>query len=210
MNTVGSERFEHGQLTAKDNNQQTVMNMKTKSLGHTISVMLAGGLLSTLALAAAETAPPPPGERPAQGERGRGERPAAQRPMAGGIGLDEQQRELLREAMQKNQDELRKLDEQMRTAQRELTKTVLAEKYDEKAVREKAEAVAKIQVQQTVLRAQAIAKVAPTLAPEQRERLENSPFALQMLMGGGGGMRPMGGPGGFGPGAPGERRGPPQ
>lgn len=121
-----------------------------------------------------------------------------------GLGLDEKQRELLREASQKDSDELRKLEEKLRAAQKELVHTVLAEKYDEKAVHEKVDAVSKLQVEITMLRARTLSTVAPTLKPEQREQLENSPLAMSLLNAGGfggiGGFRGggPGGPGGFG------------
>jgi hypothetical protein len=118
-----------------------------------------------------------------------------------GLGLDEKQRELLREASQKDSDELRKLEEKLRAAQKELVHTVLAEKYDEKAVHEKVDAVSRLQVEITMLRAKTLSTVAPTLKPEQREQLENSPLAMSLLNAGGfGGFRGggPGGPGGFG------------
>ncbi len=124
-----------------------------------------------------------------------------------GLGLDEKQRELYREASQKDSEELRKLEEKLRTAQKELLHTVIAEKYDEKAAREKADAISKLQVEITMLRAKALATVAPTLKPEQREQLESSPLGAAMLSAGGFGGFRGGGPGGFGgsggPGGPG-------
>ena len=112
----------------------------------------------------------------------------------GGLALDEKQRELYREASEKNRDELTKLDEKLRAAQKELLQAVIAEKYDDKTVQTKAEAVAKIQTDMTILRAKALSTVAPTLKPEQREQLENSRFGAMMLTSGG-----MGGfGGGFG------------
>src|SRR5688572_11327248 len=81
---------------------------------------------------------------------------------------------------------MRKLDEKLHAAQKELVQSVIAEKYDEKVVREKAEAVAKIQTEITMLRAKQVAAVVPTLNPEQREQWENSPVALGLLMRGGG------------------------
>jgi Spy/CpxP family protein refolding chaperone len=92
----------------------------------------------------------------------------------GGLNLDEKQNELLREAMQADSDELRKLYEKLQAAQKELVKAVVAEKYDDKGVREKADAVSKIQTEITVLRAKAFASVSPTLKPEQREQIENN------------------------------------
>ena len=108
----------------------------------------------------------------------------------GGWGLDEKQTELLREAMAGDVEEVRKLDEKLRTAQRELVQAVVAQKYDEKIVREKAEAVAKLQTDLTMLRAKQLATVAPTLNPEQREQWENSPIALGLLLRGGGAGNP--------------------
>src|SRR5262249_44809371 len=89
----------------------------------------------------------------------------------GGIALDDKQRELYRDASEQNRDELRALDEKLRAAQKELMQAVLAEKYDEAIVRQKADAVAKIQTDMTVLRAKALSTVVPTLKPEQREQL---------------------------------------
>ncbi len=124
--------------------------------------------------------------------------------------LDDQQRELVRESMQKHADELRKIQEKLRQAQRELMQAVLAEKQDEKVIREKADAVGKVQTELTLLQAKIFAPVVPTLKPEQRDMFENSPFALGMMAGGFGGM---GGGGRFmdrGGAAPGDRRGPPR
>lgn len=116
--------------------------------------------------------------------------------------LDDQQMQLYREAAQKDGEKLRALDEKLRVAQKELMQATLAATYDEKAVKEKADAVAKIQVELTVLRAKALATVAPTMKPEQKEQLYESRFAIMMLtgsgfdMGGGGFGRQGGGPGG--------------
>jgi len=109
----------------------------------------------------------------------------------GGFNLDEKQRNLLREAMQENSDESRKLDEQLRAAQQELLKAVMAAKLDEALVREKAEAISKIQVEITLLRAKGFSVLVPTLTPEQREQMQNSPFIMMMLSGGGGMRDPM-------------------
>ena len=117
----------------------------------------------------------------------------------GGFGLDEQQRTALNEALDKNKDEITKLQEKLTAAQKELLKVVLAEKYDEKAVREKADAVAKIQTDLLMLRSKAFATLAPSMKPEQKEQIIDSRFGFMMLSGGfGGGMRGPGAPGGFG------------
>ena len=129
--------------------------------------------------------------------------------------LDDQQRPLLQESRQKYNDELTKLNEQLRVAQKELAKATVADTLDEKVVRAKAEAVAKIQVELDVLAAKIVAPLVPTLKPEQKDQMENNPFFLRMLTGGMGGMGGMGGgrggrggpggggPGGGGPGGPG-------
>ncbi len=154
--------------------------------------MLVAGWLGTVALTAADApADAPPRDRPARPDRQAGGMGMGGGRAAMGGWLDDQQRELLRDAMQKDREAFRKLDESMRTAQRELTQAILAEKPDEKVVREKAEAVAKLQVEQTVLRAKAFSAVVPTLKPEQRDQIESSPWAIGMLMGGPGGMRPF-------------------
>ncbi len=136
------------------------------------------------------------------------------------MALDDKQRELYREAMTKSSDDLRKLDEKLRAAQKELMQVVLAEKYDESAVRAKADAISKIQADMVVLRAKAFSSVAATLKPEQREAMENSPMGSMMIMGGGmgGGMgrgfAPGGGVGGprgaGGPNGPGGEGRPPR
>ncbi|HEY2953380.1 MAG TPA: periplasmic heavy metal sensor [Verrucomicrobiae bacterium] len=148
-----------------------------------VAVWLLTGLLGTFITMAAD----PPADQPGRGNRpGRGGAggpggfggpggPGGAGGFAGaggfgGIALDEKQRELYRDASEQNSDELKKLDEKLRAAQKELMQAVLAEKFDDKSVREKADAVAKIQTDITVLRAKALSTVAPTLKPEQREQ----------------------------------------
>lgn len=122
----------------------------------------------------------------------------------GGVGLlDDQQQQVFREAMQKNSDQLRVLGDKLRVAQKELIEATLAEKYDESAVRGKAEAVAKIQVEMITLRAKALSTVAPTLKPEQKENLLNSRVSTFLLTTG---FDTMGGDRG---GPRGDRGGPP-
>ena len=165
--------------------------------------------------AADETAPPPAQPQPAspsanapgdgRGNRTRGENlqrgnvAGGRNFNLGGLNLDEKQNALLREAMQADSDELRKLAEKLQAAQKDLVKAIVAEKYDEKVVREKADAVAKIQTEITVLRAKAFATVSPTLKPEQREQIENSRGAVGFItgtaIGFGGGNAGPGGPG---------------
>ena len=107
-------------------------------------------------------------------------------PGGGGFNLDDNQRELLREATQNEIDALRKLNEQLQAAQKELVQAVVAEKYDEKVVREKAEAVSKIQTEITMSHAKAFSSVSPTLKPDQREQLDQNPrLGVGFITGGG-------------------------
>ena len=184
------------------------MNMTTRMVQMTacVAILTAGSLF----LQAADSPNTPPPGRP-----GFGGGPGGPGGRGGNfLGLDDKQRELLRDAMMKDQEQIRALDEKLRAAQKELVHTALSEKYDEKAVREKAEAVSKIQTDYTVLRAKAFAALAPTLKPEQREQLENSPMGAAMLggrlgggMGGGPGFGGRGGNGGPAAPAPGEGQG---
>ena len=74
--------------------------------------------------------------------------------------------------------------EKLLVAQKELVNAVLAEKYEEKVVREKAEVVAKIQTDMLMLRSKAMSTLAPTLKPEQRDTLNNPRIGFAMLSGG--------------------------
>jgi Spy/CpxP family protein refolding chaperone len=172
-----------------------------------ITSLVAVGVLTTFLAGAADAPATAPGGGGGGNQGGRQGQPGG--PRGGGGMLDEKQRELLRDAMQKNRDEMMKLDEKLRNAQKDLVSAAIAEKYDEKTVREKAEAVSKVQTEMTMLRVKGFSSVAPTLKPEQREQLENSRMGTMMVLGGGfgGGAMGMGGPGGAG-GQGGPRRGP--
>jgi Spy/CpxP family protein refolding chaperone len=221
------------------------MNQRLLPWSHALTILVTGVVLLVHPATAADAPPPPPTGNPPPADAAganRGNRPdrraatgnvpggagftGGRGNFGGGINLDDKQRELLREAMQQDNDELRKLAEKLRAAQKELMQAVLAEKYEEKIVREKAELVARIQTDMTLLRARAVATLAPTLKPEQREQLESSPLGVSLItgvgmaMGAPGGQVPQarnnrgnGGPGGPAPDAAnadqGRRRGPP-
>ncbi len=145
------------------------------------------GLVQALVLTAAEQ-PGPTGAPRGAGLPGN--RPRMDRGVRGGLGgpgagmvLDEQQRELFQDALQKHQAELGKLDGQLRAAMTELMKAALAGTYDEKAVQEKAEAVGRIQAEMMRLRCEALAAVAPTLRPEQQEQLLTGRAGEMLLAG---------------------------
>lgn len=175
------------------------MKVTIRYLNQALCTLAVTGLLSAVALPAAEA----PGQpRPA---RDRADQPGGPRGM-GGFMLDEKQREVMREAMQNHREELARLGERLRQAQRELAEALLAENQNQATIRQKAEAVAKAEVELTMVRAKVIAAVAPTLRPEQRQQFIENPMALNMLMGG---MRggPMMRPDAARPGRPGRDRG---
>ena len=197
-------------------------NPLIRSAGALVAAALLGATIAQAADGPA-AATPPPNAPPARGGGGGGGGGGfggggggGMRGMAGmGNFLDDQQMALLRENLQKQGDERNKIQNKMQEAQKALMQAVLAEKQDDAVLREKADAVAKLQGELTVLMAKAFAPVIPTLKPEQRDTLEKSPFVLNMLGGMGGGMgRPgMGGGGrggmggGMGPGGGGGQGG---
>lgn len=122
-----------------------------------------------------------------------------------GMTLNDNQRQALRDAMQKQQDQFNQLNEKLQAAQKEFMQAVLATKQDEKVIKEKADAVAKIQAEILVLRAKAFGEIAPTLSQEQKDQLINSRFGI-MMMQGPGFMRPPGAPPAGAPGAGGQGR----
>ena len=195
------------------------MKKVTGKIIHGATTLLVVGLVSAFVATAADAPQTAQTAQPTQPDRGRGNRgpvdrtganpggpdrgnfqgrggfggpggPGGMGGMGGGINLDDKQRELYREAAQKDSDALRKLDEKLRAAQKELMQAILAENYDEKIVREKADTMGKIQTEITLLRGKAFSTVAPTLKAEQREQLETSRSAILMLSSGG-----FGGPG---------------
>jgi Spy/CpxP family protein refolding chaperone len=173
--------------------------------------LLAATVLAASVAMAADSPPAgaPPGGPGGGGRGGRG---------GGGgmMSLTPEQRQTFQEALQKDNEKLRGLQEQLRTAQKELLQASLASTYDEKTVHSKAEAVAKIQTDITAIRAKALSSLAPSLSSEQKEQLVDSPMGGMLLMGGmgggGGGFRGQGGPGGPGGGGnpPRNQRPPPQ
>jgi len=89
--------------------------------------------------------------------------------------LNEDQRASFREAMESQRDKLRELDEKLRGARREALQAGVGEKFDEKAVRRKAMAVAELEAEMTVVRARALSQMKPSLSADQIERLRNPP-----------------------------------
>ena len=129
----------------------------------------------------------------------------AQAPGGGGPGgvLTQEQRTKMRETMQAMQADLAPLTNKLAVAQKDAVKAALAKDADEKTVRAKIEAVAKVQTDIAVLRLKAVKEIASTLTAEQKTEMDarpgsayNSLFGGMGGMGGGGGRR--GGAGGGG------------
>jgi hypothetical protein len=120
----------------------------------------------------------------------------AQAPGGGGGGvLTQEQRTQLRESMQSSQDALAPLNEKLAAAQKEVLKAAMAKTPDEKVIREKVEAVGKIQTEIAMLRFKSVKGVLSTITDEQKTQIEARPGMTYMMLFGGG-FGGMGGPGG--------------
>ena len=165
--------------------------MKTQRLprfnaGFILPALATALLLNTLLVAQAQPNPDKPDRpRPPVGERQRGEGPGSRfQPGPGGPNMErvltEEQRQSMRDIMSAQREEMRGIQEKMRTARQELLKAALAETLDEDVVRAKALVVAKLEAEMTVLRVKAIAQVLPPLSEEQVEQILNPPMPNQM------------------------------
>jgi Spy/CpxP family protein refolding chaperone len=86
--------------------------------------------------------------------------------------LDEDQRAELREIFRENRQRLREIDEKIRTARRELEESIFSSEFDEAKAKKTIGLIAKLEGERQFLRAKAMAKIRPTLRPEQIERLK--------------------------------------
>ena len=100
--------------------------------------------------------------------------------------LNEQQRAELREIFRANRERHQELERKIREARRDLDEAIFAEKFNEKTIRKKADAIAALEAERITLRAKAFGKLRPSLTPEQIERIKRRRAEL--------------GPGFFGPG----------
>lgn len=110
--------------------------------------------------------------------------------------LTQEQREQFFEEMSAQREKNGQLnpDEKFMKLRRELDQALFAEKLDEALIRRKSMELAEIDLERSLIRARAFAKIRPLLSEEQLERLKG----MRAEMGRG----PQGGPGG-------EFRGPP-
>jgi Spy/CpxP family protein refolding chaperone len=142
--------------------------------------------------------------------------------MGGGMGwsdLEQKQYRAFNQALGDLWVPITKLTTNLTAVQAELAQATMADPFDEKAVAAIAETIGRLQADLMVLRAQALATIAPTLRRDQRAELQDGPagptaltsgflniFGLGGFGGGPGGFG--GGPGGFGGGPGGFGGGP--
>lgn len=86
--------------------------------------------------------------------------------------LTEEQRQTLREYTQTQAESLRQNRQEAIKLRRELQDAVLSGKADEAAIRQKSEAIAKLEAEALTARMAAVAKVAADLTPEQKEKIK--------------------------------------
>lgn len=171
-----------------------------------IAFVLAAAFGVTREVAAADEQSPNPLRRAQAGGEGQGPGPRGPRfqqgqfqprgfqaGRAGGMGfesvLTEEQREKLGEEMFNHRQQARELNERFGRLRRELDEAMFAERLDEALVREKSKELAEIDVERSLMRARAFAKIRPMLSEEQLSRIKEMRGEM--------GRGPAGGPDGF-------------
>ncbi len=86
--------------------------------------------------------------------------------------LNDEQRQQVREFMLGQGTEFRENIQKLAQLRRELQEAALNGKADEKFIKEKAEAIAQLDAEQLRVRTLALVKVAASLTPEQRQRIQ--------------------------------------
>jgi Spy/CpxP family protein refolding chaperone len=86
--------------------------------------------------------------------------------------LNDEQRKQVREFMLEQGADFRENVQKLAQLRRELQEAAFDGKADEKFIREKTEAIAKLEAEQLRVRTLALAKVAASLTPEQRQRIK--------------------------------------
>ncbi len=166
--------------------------MKGSSTLTTIGAILLGSLLLSSAQPVPERGPAA-SQTPGEFRRGQGQARPGARAVPGldrvFAVLDLEQRTSLRDALQTKGEKMRAIEEKLRDARKDLLEKCVADNFDEKAVREKAVEVGKLEAERTVLFAEAFSKVRPRLTPEQLEKIRNPP---PVEPGGRPGVRPEG------------------
>lgn len=151
----------------------------------TTLVLLSSSLMTPVLLSAAqgdETLPPQrraAGGEPPQGLGPRGPRfqPGQFQPgRGGGMMLENiltgEQREKFGEEMFAQREKNRELNEKFMKLRRELDEALFGEKLDEELIRKKSMELAEVDVERSLLRARAFAKIRPSLSEEQLDRIK--------------------------------------
>jgi Spy/CpxP family protein refolding chaperone len=86
--------------------------------------------------------------------------------------LTEEQRQKLREATQANAEKIRGNQQAAIKLRRDLQEATLAGQANETEIKQKAEAIAKLEAEALAARMNAIAQIAATLTPEQKQKIK--------------------------------------
>lgn len=98
--------------------------------------------------------------------------------------LTPEQRQQFRTAMEKEGDRVVEVDRQLQQARRDLENAVMAERTEEAAIRQKAQAIADLESRRAMMRARGFAAIRSSLTPEQLERIKTlSAGASEVLSG---------------------------
>ncbi len=87
--------------------------------------------------------------------------------------LTDDQRESLRQIIQAQRDQMRPLEQQLRTARQNMLNQITGGQFDEKLVREYAEQSAKAETELTVMFAKDLSQMQPPLSAPQIKQLKN-------------------------------------
>lgn len=142
-----------------------------KVFGFISGVLVCLLLTAPGALRAQSNVPAQPPHRP---QAPNGQNQVAGVAIGGPVGvLTDQQRASYVKALEAERGHLRELQMQVHAAQQDMLVTSLTETpFDEKVIREKAMAAAKIEAEMAVIRAKAFSKIEPPLTPEQIEKIK--------------------------------------
>ncbi len=86
--------------------------------------------------------------------------------------LTDEQRKQVREFMREHGSDFRESIQKLAQLRGELQEMALSGKADEKIIKEKTDAIAKLESEQLRVRTLALAKIAASLTPEQREKIK--------------------------------------
>jgi Spy/CpxP family protein refolding chaperone len=88
--------------------------------------------------------------------------------------LTEEQRASFRQAMEGEREKVRELEQKSGEARRELMEAALVDKFEEAKVRQKLDALTKVDADLTMIRIKALSKVEPKLTAEQLQKLRTA------------------------------------